>query len=429
MAQIKDRTINPELVNLFNSWGWNVNVEKLIFNYDAHNSGSSLTEAIKDRLLDFEIADGITLSDITGYTDKDEMQICPCWNTINAIRKHNLDDKLRNDLKYRVIDAMRRIDNGDDICYELLKGRVYSKYHTFKQTITVVDNKPLFSDETPKCMIDACINHIAIKDLNIECSEIDMDEFKCNTEHNYIFGTYENIFETIDDTHKKTLVDSNKLYKITIDVNYKLPYYVPCELEFDDNGDIIELDFESWWCSMLNVVRENDMAYDVWKDRKNNSAFIKEVYKKYKKFILRIDRLNPFAFVENDFSKIENYCINTYENDNIYNDVDIFDNIRVFEYNEVFKHIKNRLFNMKLYQVLKTCYKNYNNNTIYHLQKERNDKGKNHKGHNFEYTIDGIKYEFDGKLENLIQKLKDEIIDCPKSINTIKKKYSIRKSI
>lgn len=418
---------------LLKTWGWDI--IRTSTNTISDVMDESYYDDIKSRIIErdfdtpFFLCGDISIALKDFGLNENNLTVYPPYQTIKHLRNTNLTsnideikmleyicNKVNIDyfdyVKNRLIDTLLKLNNMSfaDVNYKITHPEQYGDI-TFVKNLSVYTSMDDFN-ALCKCNIFEINKYVK---ASTDC------EFEVYTETNYnckspnqcftdvkrienYFTKDEPItttFEVQNERFNTILHDDeiNDLMRIFILAKIKLPWYVPTLEDID----------ESEYFDMM-VILSHDKYRETyageiinrWKSEGcNHSHDFNAWYNRYKDLIANLDDINIASFIDVE----PKYGVD-----------DIFDGVVDIDYNAE-----------EMYRIAFAVDNADKKSILYNFQKTRKDKGKAHKSHTFEYFIDDVRYVFEGKLNDLIEKLKTEIENCPKSINTIKKRYSIKK--
>lgn len=298
-------------------------------------------------------------------------------------------------------------------------------------TYTFVSELPLFIFEK-KCALKYVFDSRFIDSVNIEClGDVKDDESYIVKDKLYLLNARKEIeFQRVRDDYKNTLLLNNRMKVYQLSITYKLPWYVinPNDKPYADMGEFwhrINQKYNRYDCdsSLDDIITYLETLNKI----ENNHILKTTIYKDYCDIVNGINDVNPAHFVVFDNDKIveriksDFYTWQTEDggikkfggeirNEDEY--YDIMDTIiQSYPYSVY----------LDILSIFDCCTNNEPCKFVSTI------KHKTHKTHIYEYFIDGVRFEFSGKLTELIDKLKAEVEGCPKSKDTIKKKYNVKK--
>lgn len=304
-------------------------------------------------------------------------------------------------------------------------------YVSFTQKLTFASSIPLYIFENKDCL-KYIFSHNVSK-VEVEClGEVSEDEeFICKDKLFTLYTGVECQFEQSKKGYTNTLKSNSKMKMYNVMITYKLPWYVV-------NVNVEEpMTKKQWWHEIRYKFQDADCGVvsaqiDMVDKAQHKEVWIDYFYREYLRFLNKLNDLNPCGFINFDCDKNilklkrEYFKFQTTENG-----VEKFGGQprNEDEYYDKLNTVSMLSFPYTVYLEMLGIFKCCKENKLSHFAKERRDKGKAHKSHIYEYYINGERFQFEGKVNELYDKLKAEIEDCPKSKNTMKNKYNIKKLI
>lgn len=424
---------SDKIIELIKSWGWRVikTTPKTINDIENKSYYNEISERIIEQDFDtpFFSCGNVVLSLKDFGLNCNNLSIWPPYDTIKQLYNSKLTNSIDevknleyvcNDVnidyfdyvKHKIVDSLLKLNNMGfgDVNYKIKNPECYSDV-TYTKITSVYTSKDDFYDLC-KC------NIFTVNKYKHDCCEFDVNieyNYKCEN-LNKVFTNVKRIenyvnnceyiatmFEVPNGRYNTVMDDCemNDLMRIQIQTTIKMPWYVPT-LEIVDEDvyfSMMVANMQKYIGSPAGEIIKNWCVNGL-----NHSHDFAAYYNRYMDIVSNLDDINIASFIN----------VNTlYDVDNIF-DGYVYGDTDAYE----------------MYRIMFAIDNADKNSAKYNFQTPRKDKGSSHKprkAHAYEYFIDDVRFEFSGKLDELIDKLKTEIEGCPKAKDTIKKRYNIKK--